>query len=136
MTDLNALQGVAAQVEAATLDTEVAGVALHLELDNIGRLSDTIRVFARRTNLLALNARIEATRAGEAGLGFNVVAQEVKAMSEYAMSALADIETRLTAARAAADNNRIAVDNLKAAVSVGVGIVAGLVANAEPARAA
>jgi methyl-accepting chemotaxis protein len=95
---MNDLRRLAADVE------EAAGVIDNLEqdTDKIGGVLSVIEGIAEQTNLLALNAAIEAARAGEQGRGFAVVADEVRALAARTQDSTRDIQQMIQKLQAGA----------------------------------
>ncbi|MBF4692561.1 methyl-accepting chemotaxis protein [Fusibacter ferrireducens] len=93
MQQLNASQEeLAATMKAVETITEKAS-------DGVGKTGEilkTIQSIARQTNMLGLNASIEAARAGQSGKGFSVVAEEVRKLAELSNSAAISIKELLT----------------------------------------
>jgi Methyl-accepting chemotaxis protein len=84
--------------------------------ENIGSVMEVIRSIAEQTNLLALNAAIEAARAGEQGRGFAVVADEVRSLAQKTQSSTEEIGSIIVQLQRAADEAHQAMNTSIASV--------------------
>ena len=102
----------AANAEREAESTMAKVETLSSAAQRIGDVVTLIQEIAEQTNLLALNATIEAARAGEAGKGFAVVASEVKNLASQTAKATADISTQVTEIQEATQTSATAIADI------------------------
>ena len=100
-----------AQVEKESVVMGKSLEALGTQAKDIGEIMGVINDIADQTNLLALNAAIEAARAGEAGRGFAVVADEVRKLAEKTMQATQQVGNAITSIQRGTEDSLRAMHN-------------------------
>ncbi len=103
---------------------------------DISKITEVITEIAEQTNLLALNATIEAARAGEAGKGFAVVASEIKNLAAQTTGATHDIRNKVTGIQNSTSETVTEVDNISAVIAEVNEIVSTIAAAIEEQSAA
>ena len=89
---INAMAALSQKISASCEQIET----LNASTDEIGKILDVIKGISQQTNLLALNAAIEAARAGEAGRGFAVVADEVRNLAHRTQESAEEVHRMIT----------------------------------------
>ncbi len=113
------VEQVKASIGRVTEQTRgLQGTMLELgsQAKSIGGVISTINDIADQTNLLALNAAIEAARAGEAGRGFAVVADEVRKLAEKTMVATKEVEQQISSIQSGVQKGIDAAEIMKSSV--------------------
>lgn len=113
---ITAIETLSSNIETVSRVTE----DLANESHNIGSVLDVIRSISEQTNLLALNAAIEAARAGEHGRGFAVVADEVRTLASRTGQSTDEIQTMITKLQEGA---KAAVEAVKSSQALSVSTV-------------
>lgn len=106
------IQRLTGQIEATAEKIQI----LKDNSENIGSVMEVIRSIAEQTNLLALNAAIEAARAGEQGRGFAVVADEVRSLAQKTQTSTEEIESIILQLQKAADEAHLSMNTSMSSV--------------------
>lgn len=107
------------RIEAAVQSSSSTIAGLSESIDRVGEITQVIKDIADQTNLLALNAAIEAARAGEQGRGFAVVADEVRKLAERTAASTADIAHTVETIKGASSAAVSAIDHIEQEVEAG-----------------
>lgn len=111
--DLNSIQESMGQLVDATSDIAAKLNVINEKTDNIGKVVGTITNISTQTNLLSLNAAIEAEKAGEYGRGFSVVAREISRLADRSAAATSDIKDMVEEMQFAVNSGVMEMDKFR-----------------------
>ncbi|WP_373318421.1 methyl-accepting chemotaxis protein [Alteromonas salexigens] len=131
---LNTAESISDAIREQVTQANTSSEKLAAQSADIRNIVGTIRSIAEQTNLLALNAAIEAARAGEAGRGFAVVADEVRTLAGRASSATEDIEDVVAINAQLIDNIHIQMEDIDKSASDGQQAVSSVSASVEQVK--
>lgn len=103
----NAVANNALQTANVQESSNIKVGELSNNIDEINQLGSTMREISDQTHLIGLNAALEAARAGEAGLGFEVVANEIRKLATHSKQALVTIQSKLKEIRVSLNEVKI-----------------------------
>lgn len=126
-TDLIQMEGTMRRLADSTQSISTKLGTISEKAHNINAIVATITKVADQTNLLSLNAAIEAEKAGEYGLGFSVVAKEIRRLADQTAIATIDIEQMVKEMQSAVSMGVMEMDKFSQEVSQGVGSVGSII---------
>jgi len=134
ISSLASAQDISAAIRQQVTVANESSEKLAAQATDIRNIVGTIRSIAEQTNLLALNAAIEAARAGEAGRGFAVVADEVRTLAARASDATQDIEDVVTTNSGLIDDINAQMNDIDKSASQGQDAVTSVSGSVEQVK--